>query len=1263
MAQLIISVAGAAAGFALGGPQGAQIGWAAGSVLGAAFAPAQKQSGPKITDGKITGTEYGQPLRYIDGVDRHAGQLVWASKVRPIKNTTSTGGKGGGVKSTTYTYQVDLLYIVADVEIAGVPRCWVNGKLVRNLLATADAATLQASTQSEYWSDFLVYPGTYTQLPDPTYEADKGVGSTPALRGRGYVLLKDFELGTSITIPNISFEVATGLTPGMQDDESLAWTAQTVGYMSTPSHRQAGFSIETYAYPSLIANTYRVTPGGKLRLTSSRSFSSYYSAGYDQVVGVADIDCVVWDLPDHDGFLLERIGGGLSASFISPAVGLGVPGSHALAIRGNDMVITLGVAGGHLARFNLAGGPAVASAIGYGGGSHGLEIVGDKLYWIASSAGPVKEFDLATMAFIRNLPALGTSIDYIFSSDVGELYAVNGDFIYAFDGTSWAVPVGGSAHISIAGAAGAPGATMVGNVLYNHSIGAGSTLEMWAITINPTMVPTTSTLSDVVSRLCLRAGLTAGQFDVSGLPALSISGFGLGQVTTTRQALEMLAQAGFFSCRLSDKLYFFPTFGTSVATLPFIDLGASPGGDAPPLQIKTLSDVEKPTHVALSYSNIDAAYNTGTAYPNGRLSTQDSTSTTALPLVMTSAEAQAIVDTTQQDSVAWIFSTQISLTHQYARLEPGDVVNAQDRSGNVYTLRLGKRVEAGGVITFEARSHDASVIVTAGLGGGTYSAPGEVRALPYTDAEYMDIPLLQDADDGVPVLYAAAKGTGAGWPGAAIYGGFDASNLEQASIATTASVFGVTTTALADWTRGNVIDEVATLDVDVGTGELVSVTADQMLDSQANAVLVGNEVVQFRDRTLLSPGKYRVGPGLLRGRLGTEWAQTGHSVGERFVMLTPDALRRIALTTTQLDAERTYRAVTLGRALSTGDDALVTCTGVSLKPWAPVSPRVTRPVASGPSILLHMDGTNGSTTFTDSSINALNFTAAGNAQISTAQAVFGGASYLGDGTGDYISRAHNTVFDVATGDFTVACRVRPNSVGAQQIIAIKQLASGNGTFILYLSAAGFLKFGASNTSGVLIVDLTAAAAVTPGTWYHLVGVREGNVFRLYIDGVQQASATNSSSLQSNATHPLVVGGFSNGTQSFDGHIDEFALWKGLAVYPGGTTFTPEAAAYPNPGAGTGNVTVEWDRRTRLRTNPTNGYVPVGEATESYEVVVYTTSGYVTPVRTITGLTSSSWEYTRDQQIADFGSQQATVYADIFQISAVVGRGYPLRGAF
>ena len=51
--------------------------------------------------------------------------------------------------------------------------------------------------------------------------------------------------------------------------------------------------------------------------------------------------------------------------------------------------------------------------------------------------------------------------------------------------------------------------------------------------------------------------------------------------------------------------------------------------------------------------------------------------------------------------------------------------------------------------------------------------------------------------------------------------------------------------------------------------------------------------------------------------------------------------------------------------------------------------------------LLHMDGADTSTTFTDES--GKTWTANGNAQIDTAQSVFGGASGLFDGTGDYLS--------------------------------------------------------------------------------------------------------------------------------------------------------------------------------------------------------------------------------------------------------------------
>ena len=62
------------------------------------------------------------------------------------------------------------------------------------------------------------------------------------------------------------------------------------------------------------------------------------------------------------------------------------------------------------------------------------------------------------------------------------------------------------------------------------------------------------------------------------------------------------------------------------------------------------------------------------------------------------------------------------------------------------------------------------------------------------------------------------------------------------------------------------------------------------------------------------------------------------------------------------------------------------------------------------SLLMHFNGTNGSTTMTDNSKNNFAVTAVGNAQLSTAQSKFGGSSLLLDGTGDYLTFASNSQF-------------------------------------------------------------------------------------------------------------------------------------------------------------------------------------------------------------------------------------------------------------
>lgn len=88
-------------------------------------------------------------------------------------------------------------------------------------------------------------------------------------------------------------------------------------------------------------------------------------------------------------------------------------------------------------------------------------------------------------------------------------------------------------------------------------------------------------------------------------------------------------------------------------------------------------------------------------------------------------------------------------------------------------------------------------------------------------------------------------------------------------------------------------------------------------------------------------------------------------------------------------------------------------------------------------------------------------------------------------------------------------------------------------------------------------------------------------------------------------------------------------------------------------------TLTWIRRGRVSAGWRNFVdVPIGEAAESYEVDIYSDGTYTTVVRTLSS-SSQSVSYTSAQQVADFGSNQATLYVKVYQLSETVGRGYAL----
>jgi hypothetical protein len=214
-------------------------------------------------------------------------------------------------------------------------------------------------------------------------------------------------------------------------------------------------------------------------------------------------------------------------------------------------------------------------------------------------------------------------------------------------------------------------------------------------------------------------------------------------------------------------------------------------------------------------------------------------------------------------------------------------------------------------------------------------------------------------------------------------------------------------------------------------------------------------------------------------------------------------------------------------------------------------------------VLLHFNGTDGSTTITDHNVggSAHTWTASGNAQIDTAQSKFGGASLLLDGSGDFVSAADHADFEIG-GDYTIDCWIRANAFGADKAIVSKSDSVGVGKYfgpyvIRYETASGNLVFySSSDGANWDIANARSFGAISTATWYHIAVVRSGNDYFLFKDGVQQTTWTSSLTPVNN-TENIQIGRFVD-TNDWNGWIEEFRL-SNTARWTSG--FTPPTAQY------------------------------------------------------------------------------------------------------
>lgn len=204
------------------------------------------------------------------------------------------------------------------------------------------------------------------------------------------------------------------------------------------------------------------------------------------------------------------------------------------------------------------------------------------------------------------------------------------------------------------------------------------------------------------------------------------------------------------------------------------------------------------------------------------------------------------------------------------------------------------------------------------------------------------------------------------------------------------------------------------------------------------------------------------------------------------------------------------------------------------------------PYASNVSLHLKMDGANGSTTFTDSSPNALAVTAVGNAQISTTQSKYNGSAGYFNGSTGYLSLTGNSSFQFGTGDFTVEAWVYifANASSQQTFLDTRGAATVTPfTFGIYQSKLFFY-------DGTVI---QSSATVTSGQWYHFAACRSSGNLQLFINGVSYYSAVNTTNITTGANSIYIGRGFDSAAYYTNGYIDELKITKGVARYT--STFT------------------------------------------------------------------------------------------------------------
>jgi hypothetical protein len=207
--------------------------------------------------------------------------------------------------------------------------------------------------------------------------------------------------------------------------------------------------------------------------------------------------------------------------------------------------------------------------------------------------------------------------------------------------------------------------------------------------------------------------------------------------------------------------------------------------------------------------------------------------------------------------------------------------------------------------------------------------------------------------------------------------------------------------------------------------------------------------------------------------------------------------------------------------------------------------------------LLHFDGTDGSTTFTDESGKI--WTPTLTAQLSTDEAKFGTSSAYFDGTSRIHTPRHDD-FDFAAGNFTVDFWLMydDGGVATHRVMGLGGGVEGSLDLrVVGTQMSGYIAYGGVNLS----FQWDWVTLLGTGVWTHFALVRVSGVLYGYRNGISGGSGDSGNKNLVQATRGMSAGGNTDDDAFYTGYMDEFRV-SNIARWL--IAFTPPTEQYNIP---------------------------------------------------------------------------------------------------